>query len=170
MFWKASLCQGCSRRGFCFPEIYIPAELIDAPLQRNAKAAFIFEFHEGFLRIGVTKYCKLHYKMPRGSSAGTRNTPRPVYPRPLEPLQINLFGELKNDDQALLEYHLQSMMKNNLTAQTWFSWTPTMHGNAKGPWSNPFRVAFVSLTVSFCGGVLDAWIEPFLVTWLWCSA
>ena len=52
--------------------MYIPAEFIDAPLQRNAKVPFIFQFHDGFLRVGVNKYRKLQYKMVRGSSAGAR--------------------------------------------------------------------------------------------------
>ena len=37
------------------------------PPQRNAKVAFIFQFYEGFLKVGVPKYCKLQAIMVRGS-------------------------------------------------------------------------------------------------------
>ena len=69
-------------------------QFIDAPLQRNAKVPFIFQFHDEFLRVGVTKYRKLQYKMVRDhhwrNTAGVMGSSNP---RQLEPLQINLFGE-----------------------------------------------------------------------------
>ena len=74
---KLLFVRGAPAGAFVSPEIYIPAEFIDAPPQRNAKNAFIFKFHEGFLRVGVTKYCKLQYKMVRGKSAGATKDPRP---------------------------------------------------------------------------------------------
>ena len=35
------------------------------PPQRNAKVPFNLQFYEGFLRVGVPKYCKLQTKMHR---------------------------------------------------------------------------------------------------------
>ena len=37
------------------------------PPQRNAKVPFIFQFYEGFLKVGVPKYCKLQAIMRVGS-------------------------------------------------------------------------------------------------------
>ena len=44
--------------------------------------------------VGVTKYCKLQYKMLPDRRDGSRDRPiAPSNPIPSEPLQINLFGE-----------------------------------------------------------------------------
>ena len=42
-------------------------EKVDRRLQPNAKVLLKCQFHEVFLRVGVTKYCKLQGKMLRGS-------------------------------------------------------------------------------------------------------
>ena len=43
--------------------------------------------------VGVTKYCKLQYKMVRGRGGRSQYCLKASNPRPSEPLQINLFGE-----------------------------------------------------------------------------
>ena len=68
-----------SLRDFCLTEIRIPLESVDAPLQRNAKVPFIFQFHEVFLRVGVTKYCKLQGNLLTGSVAVSKKKSRALY-------------------------------------------------------------------------------------------
>ena len=50
---------------------------IDTPPQQNAKVPLKCQFYDAFLRVGVTKYCKLQYKMLAGSSAGATKDSRP---------------------------------------------------------------------------------------------
>ena len=49
---------------------------VATPPQRNAKVPFNFQFYDGFLKVGVPKYCKLQAIMLRGSrqrsGAGTK--------------------------------------------------------------------------------------------------
>ena len=59
----------------------------------NAKVPFIFQFHDEFLRVGVTKYQKLQCKIVRDHHRGSHTGSKASNPTPLEPLQINLFGE-----------------------------------------------------------------------------
>ena len=81
-------------QGLLFPRNIHSCRIIDAPLQRNAKVAFIFPFHKVFLRVGVTKYCKLQCKMVRDHHAGSQEGSKASDPKPSETVQINLFGEM----------------------------------------------------------------------------
>ncbi len=49
----------------------------DTPLSKNTKVPLTYKLYYVFLRVGVTKYCKLQYKMLPGSANGLGNDPRP---------------------------------------------------------------------------------------------
>ena len=50
----------------------------DTRLSENAKVHLKCRFYDVFLRVGVTKYCKLQYKMLPGSATGMGHTSRPL--------------------------------------------------------------------------------------------
>jgi len=53
-------------------------------LSKNTKVALKYKFHEMFLRVGITKYCKLQCKMLPGSATGKANTAEAAATQPLE--------------------------------------------------------------------------------------
>ena len=57
-----------SRRPWDFKRLL--EAIIAIPPGKNATVPFKCEFHGMFLRVGVTKYCKLQYKMLPGRAAG----------------------------------------------------------------------------------------------------
>ena len=60
----------------------------------NEMEMFLFShLHNKILRVGITKPCRLQYEMVRDITPEVKIAPRPVMPRPSEPLQINLFRE-----------------------------------------------------------------------------
>ena len=52
---------------------------INTTLEQNAKKQLQFQFYEGGLRVGITKYCKFSKRLLPGSGGGLTNHPRALY-------------------------------------------------------------------------------------------
>ena len=68
-------------------------QFVGRRLQPTAKSSRKCQFHEVFLRVGVTKHCKLQGKMLAGSANGFRQTSRALYQHRKNPYSYKLFGE-----------------------------------------------------------------------------
>ena len=101
-FWETSGRHlGSSRR---FPETSggQGAPLQEAPIHKNRchsrreykTVLKLLTLHVGFVG-QITKYCKLQSKMTCGRSGRSCTQIKACYTTPLEPLQINLFGECR---------------------------------------------------------------------------